>query len=628
MNGIDAMRELEWHHETCAGANTMRECPQCGSQYLNSFQYCPADGSPLNEKQEEPDKPQPVRKPAQIRVKTLVIGIVILILVSILAFASAFFYQYWKPKYGGLVVKTTPTGAMIYVDGKLRGATPITLSGLRSGGHQLKIGKEGYKEFVQRVTVIPYATESVHWKLDPVIPHLSNEQLADVEAWRKKLESAYSENILLPPPDDYNVLYFAQKILEIDPANSYALDVKTRLAESVRQLAEFAYAREDWLEAEKQFKNLILIFPNDVSLEGKLADVTTRLDASTKDREKQIQEWVDRAYAAIKTGSLLPPEKDNALDAIRSIQRLDKNNGNAREAISLLKERVQARAEAKVHASDWQGARNDFRAVLQYFPEDNYSRGRLAALEAKIAELAQLDQQKSQRVNEEQQSRQRISGLRLSAINAYNSGAYQRSISEWEEYLKFEPDSDEAYFYLGANYQDQKQLDTAILNFEKCIAINPGNVLAHLNLGLLYDYHRSDFKQAEEHLRKAKELGGGEKYSPERLQSMIQDLQDRAQAFSVLKMSFPAEHKHTFSSCRGSLRFTEEGLEFRTMETDHSFYEAYKALRGFAVEGNRLSITTRNNKKYNFVFLNEGDAERIRAWASSSRYIRMGNYKN
>jgi tetratricopeptide (TPR) repeat protein len=606
----------------------MRECPKCGSQYLNSFQYCPVDGSSLGKETEEQNEPQPARKPAQIRIKTLILGIMILILVSVLAFASAFFYQYWKPKYGALVVKTTPPGAMISVDGRLRGATPITLSDLRSGGHQLKIVKEGYKEYVQQVTVIPYAAESVHWKLDPIIPQLSNEQLAEVEAWRKKLESAQSENILLPPPDDYNVLYFAQKILAIDPANSYALDVKAKLAETVRQLAEFAYAREDWLEAEKQYKNLALLSENDVSVEGRLADVTAKLDASTKDREKQIQDWTERADAAIKVGSLLPPEKDNALDAIRSIQRLDKNNSHAREAIALLKEQTQSRAEAKVAAADWQGARSDFRALLQYFPEDNYSRGRLAAVEAKISELAQLEQQKIPGVNEEQQSRQKVANMRLAALNYYRVGSYEKSIAEWQEYLKFEPNSDEAYFYLGANYQDQKQLDTAILNFEKCISLNPGNVLAHLNLGLLYDYHRNNFKQAEEHLRKAKELGGAEKYSPDRLQSMIQDLQDRTKAFSVMKMLFPVEHKHAFSSCRGTLQFSEEGLEYRTTETDHSVYEAYKGLRSFVLQGNRLSITTRNNKKYNFVFLNAGDAERVRAWASSSRYIQVGSYSD
>jgi tetratricopeptide (TPR) repeat protein len=536
---------------------------------------------------------------------------------------GAFFYQYWKPKYGSLVIKTTPPGAMISVDGKFRGVSPITLTDMRSGSHQLRGTKEGYREYVQQVTVIPYATESVHWKLESVVPQLTNEQLAEVEAWRKKLERAQNENILLPPPDDYNVLFFAQKVLAIDPANSYALEVKAKLAETVRQLAEFAYAREDWLESEKQYKNLLLIYPDDPSAEGRLADVAAKIDASIKDREKQIQDWVQRAEAAIKAGSLLPPDKDNALDAIRSIQRLDKNNRYARQAVSILKEQMQGRGDAKIAAGDWQGARNDFRALLQYFPEDNYSRGRLSVIDARLAELNQQEQQRIQRAAEEQQSRQKIQALRQSALSAFRVGSYQKSISEWQEYLKFEPNSDEAYFYIGASYQDQKQLDTAILNFEKCLSLNPNNILAHLNLGMLYDYHRNNFKQAEEHLRKAKELGGAERYSPDRLQSMINDLQDRAQAYSVLKMLFPVEHKHTFSSCRGNLRFTEEGMEYRTSETDHSFYESYSGMRGFAMQGNSLSIKTRNNRKYNFQFLNPGDAARIRAWISSSRYIRV-----
>jgi tetratricopeptide (TPR) repeat protein len=601
----------------------MRECPQCGISYPETFQYCPADGSPLVEAEERNER-QRARRPAQIRVKTLMLGIGILVLVSAVTFLGAFFYQYWKPKYGSLLVKTTPAGAMISVDGKLRGASPITITELRSGAHQLRGIKEGYKEFVQQVTVMPYGTENVHWKLEPEIPQLSNEQLAEVEAWKKKLERAQSENMLLPPPDDYNVLYFAQKILAIDPANSNALEVKSKLAETVRQLAEFAYAREDWLESEKQYKNLALILPNDVSIEGRLADVAAKLDESTKGREKQIRDWKERADSAMKAGSLVPPEKDNALDAIRSIQRLDKANSYAREAISLLKEQLKNRAEAKISSSDWTGARNDLKAMMQFFPEDNYSKQRLVTVEAKIAEAAQQEQQRIQRANEEQQSRQKIQALRLTALNSFRSGSYQKSISEWQEYLKFEPNSDEAYFYIGASYQDQKQLDTAILNFEKCISLNPNNVLAHLNLGLLYDYHRNNFKQAEEHLRKARELGGGEKYSPERIQSMIQDLQDRAQANAVVSMLFPVEHKHTFSSCMGTLHFSDEGLEFRTTETDHSFFEAYKGLRGFVIEGNTLSLKTRSNKKYNFIFRNAGDAERIRAWISSTHHIQMG----
>lgn len=510
---------------------------------------------------------------------------------------------------------------MISVDGKVRGVSPLTLSALRSGRHQLKGVKEGYKEFNQPVSVMPYSTESIHWNLESIIPQLSNEQLAEVESWRKKLDSALEEGALLPPPEDYNVLYFADKILEIDPANSYATDVKTKLADNIRRQAELAYAREDWLEAEKQYKNLALLFPNDISIGERLADLAAKIDASIKDREAQIQVWISKAEAAMKVGSLVPPDKDNALDAIRSIQRLDSNNAYIRRAYSHVKELLQNQGDTKIAANDWQGAQNDFKLILQYFPEDSYSKERLKFVETKISEVALTEEQRNQRLNDEQQSLQKISALRQTARNSYEAGAYEKSISEWQTYLKYEPTSDEAYFFLGACYQNMKRLDTAILNFEKCLSLNPNNVLAHLNLGILYDYHRNNYQKAEFHLRRAMELGGHkEDYTRERLQSMIKDLQDRAMASKILKRPFPVEHKHTFTSCRGNLYFTEEGMEFRTTETDHSFYEAYKGLRAFDIEGDELSIKTLNNKKYNFKFINPGDAGRVLSWWNSTSH--------
>jgi tetratricopeptide (TPR) repeat protein len=611
------------------GSNPMSKCPQCGNSYPETFLYCPADGSAIGGHENESanagenEEQLAASQPAQIRIKTLIFGIVILIFVSVTAFTSAFLYQYWKPKYGSLTIATTPPGAIISIDGKPRGSSPLTVSGLLSGKYQLKGTKEGYKEYIQAVDVMPYASENLYWKMEPLVPQLSNQQLAEVEAWRKKLDSALRENILLPPPDDYNVLYFANKILAIDPANSFATEMKIKLGDTTRRLAELAYAREDWLESEKQYKNLAVLFPNDISIGERLADVSAKIDASMKDRETQIQDWKTKADAAMKAGSLVPPDKDNALDAIRSIQRLDRNNSYVREAIAHLKELLQNRGDTKIAASDWQGAYNDFRLMLQYFPEDNYSKNRITMIEAKQAELAQTEQQHLQRSNEEQLSRQKILMLRQSALNSFRAESYQKSITDWQEYLRFEPNSDEAYFYIGASYQDQKQLDTAIFNFEKCIALNPNNILAHLNLGLLYDYHRNNFKLAEEHLRKVKELGGAEKYSLERLQSMIQDLQDRAQASSIVKIPFAVLHKHTFSDCRGTIQFTNEGIEFRTAATDHSFYEAYSKLRSITIEKNELFLRTRSNKKYNFIFLNPGDLARIRAWNSSAQHIQI-----
>ncbi len=612
----------------------MKKCSQCGNTYPEAFQFCPVDGGKL-----DPDEatasgdagegvgtwpgvkpPAPVEsapQPASISIKALMLGIAVLVLVGGAAFATVFLYQYWKPKYGSLVVKTTPPGATIWLDGKQRGVSPLTLADLRSGGHQIKATKEGYKDLLQQVEVMPYAAENVHWPMEPLVPHLTNEQLAEVEGWRKKLENAQKENILLPPPDDYNVLFFANKILAIDPANAYAIEAKAKLAEAVRQTAGVAYAREDWLEAEKQYKNLALLFPDDISINERLADISAKIDASIKDREKQIEDWKTKAEAALKSGSLVPPEKDNAMEALKNIQRLDKRNEYARTTMARVKELLQNRGDTKLAGGDYLGAKTDFRLVLQYFPEDPYSKSRMAVVDSKLAEVAQLEQQRVLRTQEEQQFKQKTAVLRQSALGAYRSGAYAKAIAEWQEYLKIEPNSDEAYFYIGASNLEQKQFDTAILNFEKAVSLNPNNGLAHLNLGILYDRHRNDLKLATEHLRKVRELGGVEKYGPERLQSMIQDIQDRTQLNAMQKTPFAAEHKHMFSSCRGTLRVSEEGIEYKTTEGDHSFFESYTGLRSLSIDGDQISIRTRNNKKYNFQLVNAGDGAKLRRLAAA-----------
>ena len=605
----------------------MKKCPQCDNSYPEPFQFCPVDGSHLEESGEPRVKAPEVTEdlpPAEatVSVRTLVLGLGILVMTGVLAFTAVFFYQYLRPKYGALIVKTVPAGAMVWLNGEQRGVSPITLADLRTGPYQVKVTMEGYKELVQGVQVVPYSTESLHLNLEPLVAQLSNEQLAQVEDLRKKLESALKENILLPPPDDYNVWYFANKILEIDPANSYALEAKAKMAEGIRRAADVAYARSDWLEAEKQYKLLALLFPDDTAISERLADLSGKIEAGVKDRQKQIDDWKEKAEAAFKAGTLVPPDKDNALDCLRNVLRLDKKNSYGRTGMVRLKETLQNRGDTRIANGDWQQARTEFRTVLQYFPDDLYSKTRLAMIEGKLQEIAQAEQRRLQGMQEEQQQlRQRIAGLRQSALNAYRAGAYQRAISDWQEYLKLEPNSDEACFSIGAAYLEQKQLDNAILYFEKAVALNPRNTLAQLNLGILYDQHRHDYKRAEEHLRRARELGGVENYSQDRLQAMIQDLQSRAQTEALQKSTFPVDHKHTFSSCRGTLQVTDRGVEFKTSETDHSFFEAYADIRSLSIDGNVLSIRTRSNKKYNLQFLRDGDGAVVRRLAQ--RYTQV-----
>jgi tetratricopeptide (TPR) repeat protein len=590
----------------------MKGCPECGKLYPDEFLYCPIHGTTLAGDQENDSGEKP---PPQIRIRTLIIGLLILVVCAVAGFSTAFLYQYLKPKYGALTIRTTPDEAMVYVDGKLLGVSPLNIPKLVSGGHEIRVAMDGYEDFVQIVRVAPYADDKLDWTLSPVTPLLSGEQIAEIAELREKMDSARKENILLPPPEDYNVLYYADKILAIDPTDGHALEAREYVADSIRRQAELAYARENWAESAKQYERLALMYPDDESIVEHLADITAIRAASAKDREALIESWRARAEAAMKIGSLTPPDKDNALDAVKNIQNIDKNNAYARSTLARIRERLQNQGDAKIAALDLAGARSDFQRLLQYFPEDKYGKTRLSELNVRLEEAAKSDQS----AKKEQQFRQQAAALRQSALDHFSSGEYAKSIDGWREYLKLEPKSDEAWFYIGASYQNEKQMDEAIVNFEKCLELNPAHILAHLNAGVLYN-HNKNFRAAEEHFLKAKDLGGADAYTPEYIDGVLRDLRARARIDEMSKLPIYVEHRHALlTNCKGALYFNGEGMEFRTTESDHSFYESYKGMQEFAIEGNSLTVRTSRNRRYTFRFLNQEDIARVRAWWASIR---------
>ena len=54
---------------------------------------------------------------------------------------------------GGLTVTSTPTRAMVFLDGVYRGVTPLTITGISSGIHQLRVTYPGYGEYSSGVNV-------------------------------------------------------------------------------------------------------------------------------------------------------------------------------------------------------------------------------------------------------------------------------------------------------------------------------------------------------------------------------------------------------------------------------------------------------------------------------------------
>lgn len=62
---------------------------------------------------------------------------------------------------GTLSVTSTPKGACVYLDGTFRGLSPLTLTGVAGGSHELRLTRSGYQDYLTSVTVTGGKTTTV-----------------------------------------------------------------------------------------------------------------------------------------------------------------------------------------------------------------------------------------------------------------------------------------------------------------------------------------------------------------------------------------------------------------------------------------------------------------------------------
>ncbi len=66
-----------------------------------------------------------------------------------------------KPTVGSISIKSTPSGATVYLDNVKKGVTPITLSNIKTGDHTIVLKYSKYKDYQTKVTVLADKTTSV-----------------------------------------------------------------------------------------------------------------------------------------------------------------------------------------------------------------------------------------------------------------------------------------------------------------------------------------------------------------------------------------------------------------------------------------------------------------------------------
>ena len=70
---------------------------------------------------------------------------------------------------GVLVLESVPTHASVYIDGTLKGTTPLTLRTIATGIHEVTFSLSGYQNYTTKVTVTASAAATSYATLSPVI---------------------------------------------------------------------------------------------------------------------------------------------------------------------------------------------------------------------------------------------------------------------------------------------------------------------------------------------------------------------------------------------------------------------------------------------------------------------------
>ncbi|PYR26106.1 MAG: PEGA domain-containing protein, partial [Acidobacteria bacterium] len=55
---------------------------------------------------------------------------------------------------GALTVDSRPQGATVFIDGKLAGATPLSVPAVPAGDHAVRLEREGYRRWTSSVRIV------------------------------------------------------------------------------------------------------------------------------------------------------------------------------------------------------------------------------------------------------------------------------------------------------------------------------------------------------------------------------------------------------------------------------------------------------------------------------------------
>jgi hypothetical protein len=458
-----------------------------------------------------------------------------------------------------VVILTSPSGAEITLNGKSYGTSPVKIEQLKAGTYTLIISKDLY-ETLNESLEISDSQPTIERKLKMATPadvaDLSPEER--IKKYQEQAEAAFARENYLAPSED-SAYRYAELILDDDPTNAFALEMKSKVRRQLLQRAQAEYTRGDFSNAMVILNDLVDYYGRDPEIRQALA----RLEMQLTSKRGEVQGLVAKAEAALRSGNLLDPSHASADFFARQVLAIDGQNTQARAIRHQVKERVIEAAEQAQVRGDIDVAYRQLERIAQAFPDDKQVRQLRAQLQEVVSNRA------AEAAKAADPDARRIAGLEKK-----NRGDLPGAIKDLEFAFQNGKRSAEVIFALAESHKYLGHLAQAAEYFRQVPeSATEQRTSAIASLGDIA-LEQGDSDTALRRYKEARQRGGSTLYSLAKLDDKIEKIekQARAKEEEPTPVAIAVKHEHGVlrGSCSGTLTVNSSGVNYSTTG-EHSF---------------------------------------------------------
>ncbi len=153
---------------------------------------------------------------------------------------------------GAMIVQSEPSGSTVFVNGVVRGQTPLILQSLEPGIYEIRIQKDGHLSYSSRITLQKEEPSLISGRLETWPSQLISENPPPLT-----LKSLSAEGNLI------DSLEVCQRILKLNPknraVNSLRMSIRNQLLEQIDETVN----GNRWKEAQERINALLRVSPAD-----------------------------------------------------------------------------------------------------------------------------------------------------------------------------------------------------------------------------------------------------------------------------------------------------------------------------------------------------------------------------